>query len=146
MNINNEYILKSYWVEDISSNLTNSLVGSEYTLRLYEKSKTSNSNSVEETYKVGALDNYKIISNSDTGLEISANWAINNTTTPPQYEMEVYTDKNGTIFYNSQPTSNASFVGWNEDEVKGSFLTVLQRNISHPSLTTPSLFLNGAYN
>ena len=145
VNINNEYILKSYWVEDISSNLTNSLVGSEYTLRLYEKSKTSNSNSVEETYKVGALDNYKIISNSDTGLEISANWAINNTTTPPQYEMEVYTDKNGTIFYNSQPTSNASFVGWNEDEVKGSFLTVLQRNISHPSLTTPSLFLNGAY-
>lgn len=141
VNINNEYILRSYWTENNANFLTSNLVGSEYTLRLYYKVTNSNTDNVAKKYTDGALINYNYVNNSDTGLNLSASQFNSN-------NRNVYTDKNGNIFYNNAPANNSSFVGWTEDETKGAILTILQINYTNSTSATnnvPYLKNYGSY-
>ena len=49
--------------------------------------------------------------------------------------MDIYTDKNGLIFYNT-PTSDDSFVGWTDNDSSGAKIMTLQRNYT-PTTSDP---------
>jgi hypothetical protein len=127
--IGSEYLFRSTWTELYPNYLTNNLVNSPYVLRMYDKVLSNNSSiSVNDTYTNGPVNNYKYVNNGDTGLEVSNTWKTNPPNSP--HTMEVYTDKNGTIFYNSPPANYSLFVGWSETEIAGARILSLQRNYS----------------